>query len=98
MGQYIKGLLLEAKQRYPVIGDIRGAGLMIGVEFVKPGTLLPNPELVATLRQVAQDRGLLLLSCGEEGQVIRLIPPLIMTKEEAAQGINILLDIIRENK
>ncbi len=98
VGQYIKGLLLEAKQRYPVIGDIRGAGLMIGVEFVKPGTLLPNPELVATLRQVAQDRGLLLLSCGEEGQVIRLIPPLIMTKEEAAQGINILLDIIRENK
>jgi 4-aminobutyrate aminotransferase len=97
VGQYAKGLLEEAQSRYPVMGDVRGSGLMIGIEFVQPGTKIPNPELVLKIRQVAQERGLLLISCGEEGQVIRLIPPLTISKDEMVQGINIILDIIREN-
>ena len=97
IGQHLKALLDEAKSRYPVIGDVRGVGLLIGVEFVKPGTKEPYPELVIKIRQVAQTRGLLLIACGEDGQVIRLTPPLTITKDEAEKGLNILLDIIREN-
>lgn len=97
IGQHLKELLEEAKSRYPVIGDVRGAGLLIGVEFVKSGTKTPDPELVTKIRQASETRGLLLISCGEEGQVIRLIPPLTITKDEAVKGLNILLDIIREN-
>lgn len=94
MGSYFKKKLIDLKEKYGVIGDVRGLGLMIGVEFVKPGTKEPNPEVVAKIRKYALDHGLILLSCGPYSQAIRFIAPLIVTKEIIDEALVIFEDAI----
>jgi 4-aminobutyrate aminotransferase len=66
--------------------DIRGRGLMVGCEFVDAdGT--PRPDLAAGVQQAAIDEGLLLLTCGTRGNVVRFIPPLIVTSEQIDEGV-----------
>ncbi len=74
---------------YPFIGDVRGRGLMIGIEIVQDRRLnAPAPDLRDRLVELAFRRGLLLLGCGET--TLRICPPLIITPEEADAGLNIL--------
>jgi 4-aminobutyrate aminotransferase/(S)-3-amino-2-methylpropionate transaminase len=73
---------------HPRLGDVRGRGFMIGLEFMEDGR--PAPELVQRIIRAAVDRNLLLLSCGLDENVIRLIPPLTLTEEELTQGLDIL--------
>jgi 4-aminobutyrate aminotransferase len=73
---------------HPRLGNVRGRGLMIGLEFMEDGR--PAPELVQRIIHAAVDRNLLLLSCGLDENVIRLIPPLTLTDEELTQGLDIL--------
>ncbi|HLT28637.1 MAG TPA: acetyl ornithine aminotransferase family protein [Myxococcaceae bacterium] len=75
-------------KKHPVIADVRGAGLMIGAEFLVPGTGEPAAEYVAELEQLAFRRGLLLLSCGVS--TIRFAPPLVLTEDEANVGLDVL--------
>ena len=82
--------LNELKDKHGVVGDVRGLGLMIGVELVKPGTNEPDPEAYSHIAAAALERGLLILDCGPDGNVIRFIPPLIVTTEELDRGIDIL--------
>ena len=88
VGEYLKSRLQELARKYPLIGDVRGEGLMLGVELVKnrvtkePATNERNKIVQKTFR-----RGLLLLGCGESG--IRFTPPLIVKKEE----VNVALEI-----
>ncbi|MCX5726224.1 MAG: aspartate aminotransferase family protein [Candidatus Saganbacteria bacterium] len=89
LGNYFKKKLEELKGKYPVIGDVRGLGLMIGVEFVKSGTNEPNPEAVKFILKECLRTGLILISCGTCDQVIRFIPPLSVSKEEIDQAFNI---------
>ena len=80
--------LRKLQKKYPIIGDVRGPGLFIGVEFVEPGTKNPASELVGKLEQLAFTKGLLLLSCGQS--VIRIAPPLVISKQEIEIGLEIL--------
>ena len=80
----------ELKEKHPVIGDVRGLGLMIGIELVKPGTNEPDTEAFGHIAKTALDRGLLILDCGPDSNVIRFIPPLIVTIDELDKGIDIL--------
>ena len=73
---------------HPRLADVRGLGLMIGLEFMEGGR--PAPGYVKRVIQAAVDRGLLLLSCGLDDNVIRLIPPLTLTDRELEQGLDIL--------
>jgi 4-aminobutyrate aminotransferase len=73
---------------HPRLGDVRGRGFMIGLEFMEDGR--PAPELVQRIVKAAVDRNLLILSCGLDENVIRLIPPLTLTEEELTQGLDIL--------
>ena len=82
--------LNELKDRHGVVGDVRGLGLMIGVELVKPGTNEPDPDAFGHIAAEALQRGLLILDCGPDGNVIRFIPPLVVTTEELDRGIAIL--------
>jgi 4-aminobutyrate aminotransferase len=83
------------QQRYPVIGDVRGRGLMIGVEFVKDRTTRePHPELVERLTDRAFRKGLLLLGAGKS--VIRLAPPLVLDEYDVDTGIGILEECLDE--
>jgi 4-aminobutyrate aminotransferase len=82
--------LNELKGKHPVIGDVRGLGLMIGVELVKPGTIEPDPDAYGHVAAAALEKGLLILDCGPDNNVIRFIPPLIITIDELDRGIDIL--------
>ncbi len=83
------GIRARAEGR-PFVAEVRGRGMMIGIELAEPGTLTPRPDLVKALMHEAFDRGLLLLSCGIRGQVLRIIPPLVTTHEEVDQAIAII--------
>ncbi len=73
-----------------IIGDVRGKGLMLGVEFVKPGSKDPNPEAAAAMLEETRARGLLVGKGGLFGNVIRMAPPMTLTADEVAEGVDIL--------
>ncbi len=81
--------------KYPVIGDVRGLGGMVGVEFIDPETKAPNPEIVAKLVQDTAKHGLLVENAGSHGQVIRFLAPLVMTDEQLDAGLAIFEASIR---
>jgi 4-aminobutyrate aminotransferase len=82
--------LRQAVAGNPHVAEVRGRGLMVGIEFADPETLAPRPDLAkATLTDALMHR-LLLLSCGTWGQVVRVIPPLVTTEEEIDQAVAII--------
>ncbi|RLT25235.1 MAG: aspartate aminotransferase family protein [Chloroflexi bacterium] len=90
--KFLAGLRALAQGR-PAIGDVRGLGLMIALEFVKPGEgdgRVPNPDAVKRVIAEANKRKLLLLSAGSYAQVIRIIPPLVTTAAEVDLALKIL--------
>ncbi len=89
-GAYMLGVLRDLQARSPIMGDVRGVGLMIAVEFIRPGTdKEPNPEAVRRILQRALEGGLLLYPCGHWTQTIRLIPPLTVTREQVEEGLEV---------
>jgi 4-aminobutyrate aminotransferase len=78
----------------PALADVRGLGLMIGMEFMQGGA--PATALVDRIAAAALARGLLVLSCGIDGNVIRLIPPLTIPEGELDAGLDILEAAMRE--
>lgn len=78
MGDILMAGLREIQQDFSVIGDVRGLGLMVAVEFVKPDGSA-NPAAVAAVIQSAFEQRVLLLNCGTYDEAIRVIPPLIVT-------------------
>jgi 4-aminobutyrate aminotransferase len=83
----------------PIVGDIRGKGLMIGVELVRPGTGDPGepaPEIAAAVLEAAKRRGLLVGKGGLHGNALRIAPPLTLTADEAAEGLAALVAALEE--
>jgi 4-aminobutyrate aminotransferase len=89
-GAYLIKALGDLKALAPVIGDVRGIGLMVAVEIVKPGTKEPNPDAVNRILVRALDAGMILYPCGHWSQTIRVIPPLTITREQMDDGLAIL--------
>jgi 4-aminobutyrate aminotransferase len=95
MGQYIMQRLSDWTQKHRTVGEVRGLGLMIGIELVKDqSTCVPNPEGRRRVIQRAFENGLLLLSCGES--TVRLMPALILEPEHADAALDILDQCIAE--
>jgi len=93
VGEYTLDALEEIKLRHPSIGDVRGIGLMIGIEFVKDqNQKTPAEELRDRIVDLAFERGLLTLGCGKS--VIRISPPLSINKNEIDEGLEILEEAI----
>jgi 4-aminobutyrate aminotransferase len=88
MGQALMDGLHELQGRFPVMGDVRGLGLMVGAEFTLPGGA-PATALVKTIIGRCQEDGLLLLNCGTYSNVVRWIPPLIVTQEQIETALGI---------
>ena len=78
------------------IGDVRGRGAMIAVELVKSGGAEPDPELAKTLAAKAHAQGVVVLTCGTYGNVLRFLPPLAISDELLAEGLGVLADILAE--
>ncbi len=76
--------------------EVRGRGLMIGVELVRPGTDLPCPEAASLVLEAARAEGLLLgKGGGPGGSVLRIAPPLSLTAAEAEAGAEVLISALR---
>ncbi|NQV07615.1 aminotransferase class III-fold pyridoxal phosphate-dependent enzyme [bacterium] len=80
------------QSEHPTIGDIRGLGLMIGIELVYPGTTDPAPEAWAFIKKWAFDHDLLLIACGADANVIRFLPAFVATTEEIDRAISVIGD------
>ena len=78
------------------VADLRGRGLMVGIEFAEPDTLAPRPDLAKALLHAAFERRLLLLTCGTWSQVVRIIPPLVTTDEEVDLAVKVIGEALEE--
>ena len=96
-GEYLMKRLNEMKEKYPIIGDVRGKGLMIGVELVNDqAKKTPAVNETRKIRDLCRERGLLIGSGGVKGNVLRLQPPLVITKEQIDGALDILEAAIKE--
>ena len=89
-------MLLESlrglQHEHAFIGDVRGKGLMIGVELVVPGSKTPDSAAAARVMELTKAAGLLVGKGGMQGNVLRIAPPMTLTDEEAAEGLAVLAD------
>jgi 4-aminobutyrate aminotransferase/(S)-3-amino-2-methylpropionate transaminase len=78
-----------------IIGDVRGRGAMVAIELVEPGTKNPNAAAAKGIVKYCNDHGVIALACGTYGNVIRLLPPLVITDEQLADGLGVLAAAVR---
>ena len=87
--------LWALRESAPVIGDVRGLGYMIGIEFVKK-ECEPNPEAVSFILKYCLERGLIILEAGTHKNVVRFIPPLITTEDQMDEALTIFEEAVRK--
>jgi len=92
VGEHLVAHLRELGDRIPSIGEVRGKGLMIGIELVEPGGKKPDLATAAAVMEETKARGLLVGKGGLYNNVLRLAPPLSVTLEEADEGLRLLTD------
>jgi 4-aminobutyrate aminotransferase/(S)-3-amino-2-methylpropionate transaminase len=90
LGLIMRQSLEAMKKKYPIIGDVRGRGAMQAVELVIPGSKDPNPAALASVIKYCQQNGVLILSAGTYGNVIRLLPPLVMPEHLLKEALEVL--------
>jgi 4-aminobutyrate aminotransferase len=88
--------LRKYQEEYPQIGDVRGLGLMIGTEFVDGGSQVKAKPMVKSIIRSAEEKGMLLLSCGTYDNTLRWIPPLNVTSEQINIGLKIFGEALKE--
>lgn len=96
-GEQLMDGLAEMQARFPCIGDVRGRGLMVGVEFTLPGGRRPDSPLAKRIQKACLTRNLLLLTCGTFGNVIRWIPPLVVSVAQIEEGLTIFEEAVQES-
>jgi len=97
IGHFMTSRLKGLQVRFPCVGDVRSLGAMVAIELVKKGSAdHPDPELAKALVQAAGRRGLLLLSCGVYGNVIRFLAPLTIPDALLKEGCNIFEQALNE--
>ena len=79
-------------EKYPVIAEVRGRGAMLAIELTRPGTLDPDPATTAAVARACHQAGLVTLTCGTFGNVIRFLPPLVIGEDLLDEGLSILED------
>lgn len=93
IGEKCRSVFEEWKEKYPVVGDVRGLGAMLGIEFVKdPETKEPNPDFVTNLVQYCAYHGLLIENAGTYSNVVRFLAPLVITDAQLDAGLKIMED------
>ncbi|MFF7638576.1 4-aminobutyrate--2-oxoglutarate transaminase [Kitasatospora sp. NPDC008050] len=90
IGEVMLGRLRSMQEKFEVIGDVRGRGAMIAIELVQPGSKEPNPQAAAALAKACHAEGLVVLTAGTYGNVLRFLPPLVMPEHLLAEGLDII--------
>jgi 4-aminobutyrate aminotransferase/(S)-3-amino-2-methylpropionate transaminase len=93
----MKPRLEELASADPGVGDVRGRGAMLAIELVRPGTIEPDAARTATVAKACHAAGLLVLTCGTYSNVLRFLPPLVISDDELAGGLDILAASLRAN-
>ena len=92
IGEIMLPRLRQTAERTPAIGDVRGRGAMLAVELVKPGGIEPDPAAAAAVAKACHQAGLLVLTCGTFGNVLRFLPPMVIGEPLLSEGLGILDD------
>jgi 4-aminobutyrate aminotransferase/(S)-3-amino-2-methylpropionate transaminase len=90
IGKILADYLKALQAKYPVIGEVRGRGAMQAIELVKPGTKDPNPEAMNVIVKYCQSKGVLVLTAGTYGNVVRFLPPIVITDELLRDALGVL--------
>ncbi|MGH2734112.1 MAG: aspartate aminotransferase family protein [Actinomycetota bacterium] len=90
LGDHLKNSLLDLRAKHPIVGDVRGKGLMLGVELIEPGSKAPNQGAASVVMDSCKRRGLLVGKGGLFGNVLRIAPPLTVTLGETDEAREIL--------
>lgn len=90
IGAIISDALNAMKTKYPIVGEVRGRGAMQALEFVLPGGIEPNPAAMNAVLKFCQNEGVLLLSAGTYGNVVRLLPPLVIPEDLLRDALDVL--------
>ena len=90
LGDIMRTRLTAVAQHFPGIGDIRGRGAMVAVELVKPGTLEPDPATTSAVAKACHAEGVVVLTAGTYGNVLRLLPPLVIPEHLLEEGLTVL--------
>lgn len=90
----LKPLLLELQKKHPVIGDVRGMGAMLALEFVDPATGKPAAEVTKAVQTHALHNGVLILTAGTFGNVMRFLPPVVITDDQLREAVAVMDDAL----
>jgi len=90
IGEVMTARLRELAAAHDVIGDVRGRGAMVAVELTRPGTLEPDAATTAAVAKACHADGLVVLTCGTYGNVLRFLPPLVMPEHLLDEGLGVL--------
>lgn len=91
----VMGVLRPLAEELPGLGDVRGRGAMIALELVEPGTTTPAPAAAAAVSAACHAAGVVTLTCGTHGNVLRLLPPLTTAPDLLADGLGVLATALR---
>jgi 4-aminobutyrate aminotransferase/(S)-3-amino-2-methylpropionate transaminase len=90
IGEIMLPRLQKLAETYPTIAEVRGRGAMIAIELTKPGTLDPAPATAAAVAAACHQQGLIVLTCGTFGNVLRFLPPLVIGEDLLEEGLDII--------
>ncbi|WP_433893087.1 4-aminobutyrate--2-oxoglutarate transaminase [Streptomyces sp. CA-111067] len=90
IGEIMTPRLRAMQEKFPVIGEVRGRGAMIAVELVVPGSKEPDPAVAGQLARSCHAAGLVVLTCGTYGNVLRFLPPLVIGEDLLNEGLDII--------
>jgi 4-aminobutyrate aminotransferase/(S)-3-amino-2-methylpropionate transaminase len=90
IGKIMVSALTEMQKKYSVIGEIRGRGAMVAIELVQPGSKEPNGEVLGKVVKYAQTKGVLFLTAGTYGNVLRFLPPLVISDDLVKEAMSVL--------
>ena len=90
IGELMLPRLHALAAKYPAIGDVRGRGAMLAIELVEPGTLVPDAAATGQVAKACHAAGLIALTCGTFGNVLRFLPPLVIPDHLLDEGLTIL--------
>ena len=92
IGEILGSSLRDLAKKYPVIGEVRGRGAMQAIELVEPGTKNPNTAAMGAVVKYCQSQGVLVLTAGTYSNVVRFLPPLVITDELLKDALSVLDD------
>ncbi|MBA2640287.1 MAG: 4-aminobutyrate--2-oxoglutarate transaminase [Nocardioidaceae bacterium] len=94
LGELMLGRLTALAERTPAVGDVRGRGAMVAIELVRPGTTEPDAALAGRVSAACHAEGVLTLTCGTYGNVLRFLPPLVIGEDLLADAMDVVAEVL----